>query len=145
MSKGRRVREEMEIQCDRVHEEDGVDPREFFRKGRYGRGKPNRKAAQLCSQVSETISLALTGDFADERLQGLSVLSVVPAPDSGQLVVTIQADLEEGSPELTELSDRLNVIAGWLRSEMAAAIARKRTPHLALRLVGRGALVEKES
>jgi ribosome-binding factor A len=145
MAKGRRVRDEIETQCGRIHEDDGIDPREFFRKSSSGRGKPNRKTAQLCSQVSETISLALTSDFADERLQGLRVVSVEPAADSGQLIVTVQADVAEGSIELSELSERLAVITGRIRSEMAAAITRKRAPRLTFRVLGVGARVETES
>ena len=54
-----------------------MDPREFARKGRSRKG--DRKVRQLCSQVAETLSLVLSGEFADELLQNLQIVSVHPA------------------------------------------------------------------
>ena len=53
--------------CAEIHEDDGVDPRAFFRAGRTGR-KAGRKTLQLCSQVQNALDYLLTGDSHDELL-----------------------------------------------------------------------------
>ena len=60
-------RKQMLPLCGEIHPEDGMDPREFARKGRPRKG--DRKVRQLCSQVADTIlTLAYfcaAGDFRD--------------------------------------------------------------------------------
>jgi ribosome-binding factor A len=110
--------------------EDGIDPRTLPRHpGRVS----NRKALQLCRQVEHALGLFL-GDCGDVVLRDLLVQSVVPAPDSSRLLVT----LSYSGPEAVELSDvltRLQGAHGLLRSEVAAAIHRRKTPDLTFRVV----------
>jgi ribosome-binding factor A len=63
-------------------------------------------------------------------LQNLLVAEVTPAPDASQLLVVLTP--APGSPPLTgEVVDAaLRAAAGWLRTEVAAAITRKRAPKL---------------
>lgn len=117
-----------------VHEDDGQDPRLFFRK----ETKPTqagRKAMQLCAQVADTLSLLFSGETSDEILQSLEVLDVAPAPNESQLLVTIA--LAAGAPALDEpqVHEALARASGWLRSEVAADITRKRAPRLSFRFV----------
>ncbi len=96
-----------------------------------GRGGENRKALQLCSQVADTLNYVFSGECDDELLRNLHVLSVVPAPNASQLLVTV-APVVPLQPEhnAAEINKRLAAAAGRLRSEVAAAITRKKTPRL---------------
>ncbi len=124
-------RKEMLSACDDVGPGDGTDPRYDFRspadKAR------NRKALQLCGQASEALNLALAS-CGDDVLRDLFIRSVVPAPNSGRLLVTV-----ERSPSSAEVGDaevlaRLQAAAGLLRREVAAAINRRRAPELTFRV-----------
>lgn len=135
MTLSKRTREQMLAHCGEIHDDDGVDPRDFF-KTKQTRDKANRKAIQLCSQVAETLGLVLTGDFDDELLHNLQVVSVDPAPDASQLAVSLRADVPGGRVDVQEVLDRLAMVAGRLRCEVATAISRKRAPRLVFHLVG---------
>ena len=121
--------------CESIGEEDGSDPKEFFRKpAPHTRG---RKVLQLCRQVAEALHWVLGADCKDEVLRSLEIVSVIPAPDSSRLLVTcaIQAIAENVDAETAFL--HLHNARGLLRSAMASAIHRKRTPELAFRVVER--------
>jgi ribosome-binding factor A len=124
---------EMSSLCGEIHPEDGMDPREFARKERPRKG--DRKVRQLCSQVAETLSLVLSGECGDELLQSLQVVSVDPAPDATQLVVTVHASLPGEAADSAEISARLAKVMGKLQCEVAAAITRKRSPKLLFRVL----------
>ena len=94
-----------------------------------------RKAKQLCRQVADTLDLVL-GDCHDERLQALHVISVVPAPNSSRLLVTVSTDLPGDEFDPQEILELLEQQTGRLRGEVAAAINRKRVPALAFLVVG---------
>ncbi len=98
--------------------------------------KDSRKAKQLCRQVAETLDLVLSGDSRDELLQSLHVLSVVPAPNSSRLLVTVSADLPLEDYDRRKILDRLDEQTGRLRAEIAASIHRKRVPSLVFHVVG---------
>lgn len=116
-----------------VRPDDGIDPRELARPERPRKGQ--RKARQLCAQVAETLSLVLGGECADELLQSIQILSVDPAPDASQLVVTVRTDLPAQQANPAEVLEHLNKVMGRLRSEVAGAITRKRAPKLVFRVV----------
>lgn len=98
--------------------------------------KESRKAKQLCRQVAETLDLVLSGDCRDELLQSLHVISVVPAPNSSRLLVTVSSDLSIEAFDRQEILGLLERQAGRLRSEVAASINRKRVPSLVFHVVG---------
>jgi len=100
--------------------------------------KEIRKAKQLCRQVAETLDLVLSGDCRDELLQSLHVISVVPAPNSSRLLVTVSADLpvEEFDRQEIFIVELLERQTGRLRAEVAASINRKRVPSLVFYVVG---------
>lgn len=112
-----------------LHSDDGQDPKEFFRKSKQVK-RTGRKALQLCSQVADTLSLVLSGECGDEVLQNLLVAEVTPAPDASQLLVLLTP--APGSQSLTneEVTIALRAASGRLRTEVAAAISRKRAPRL---------------
>lgn len=120
--------------CAEIHEDDGVDPHEFFKKYR-DRPRSDRKARQLCGQVAETLGQVLAGQ-ADDVLCGLIVAAVEPAPDASRLLVTVRAPLPVEGAGPDEVLGRLERASGRLRAEVAAAITRRRTPTLAFRLAG---------
>ena len=120
--------------CAEVDPDDGSDPRIFFRKD--GDRKPGRhKARQLSRQVSEILDGLLAGSTADPVLNGLKVEGVEPAPDAATLLVTLSRAIgaDPIPPEI--ILAHLNRAAGWLRSEVAQAITRKRAPMLVYQVV----------
>lgn len=129
-----RKREQMLALCRELHDDDGVDPRIYFRTARK-RNKENRKDQQLCRQVAETLGLVLAGEFDDPRLHNLQVVSVRPAPDASQLLVTLRSDLPPGSAVTEEILGSLDSASGHLRCAVATAITRKRTPRLSFQIV----------
>ncbi len=134
MSFDKRTREQLLALCGELHEDDGIDPRQYF-KTDTNYNKQNHKTRQLCHQVSNTLNLVLAGEFGDERLHGLLVVAVEPAPDASQLAVTLRTVEPCDSCEAIEVLNRIAVVNGRLRSAVAAAISRKRTPKLVFRLV----------
>lgn len=112
--------------CSEVGPEDGLDPR---LDGRPVRERvKNRKALQLCAQIADTLNEVLAGECGDDLLRELAVVSVHPAPDSSRLLVTLAAPAD--GPPVEALRQRLDHAAGKLRSDVAAAIHRKRVPLL---------------
>jgi ribosome-binding factor A len=134
MTLDKRTRDKMLAHCGEVNDDDGVDPREYFKTPR-SRKQEDRKARQLCAQVAQTLSLVLAGEFHDELLHNLQVVSVKPAPDATQLAVAVRADVPGTLVDPCEVLDRLNGVSGRLRTEVAAAITRKRAPKLVFQVI----------
>ena len=135
MALDKRTREQMLAHCGEIYEDDGIDPREFFKANRIHK-KEDRKAKQLCRQVAETLDQVLSGEISDDVLRGLRVSSVVPAPDASRLLVTLYADSDPEEFNRTEIEQRLAARHGQLRCEIAASITRKKTPTLAFNVIG---------
>ena len=133
MAKKKPSQKEMLSLCGEIHPEDGTDPREAARKGHSRKG--DRKARQLCSQVAQTLSQVLGGECGDDLLQSLLVVSVDPGRDAAQLVVTVRASLPGEVVDAREVSEHLAKVMGKLRSEVAAAITRRRAPTLVFRVL----------
>ena len=137
-------RREMRAVCGEIGTEDGVDPRELAKARLRKRLKRatgptaravDPKALRLGKQAAETLAAVLAGDSGDEVLRALRVASVAPAPDASRLLVTLtpMPPADQLAPAL--ILDRLTRASGWLRTELAAAITRKRAPTLAFQLV----------
>ncbi len=86
-----------------------------------------RKSRQLCRQAERALNLALADRNAGDDLGGLFVDGVTPAPDCGRLLVHVL--IPAGRPA-ADLMSALRREAPRLRSEVAAAITRKRAPEL---------------
>jgi ribosome-binding factor A len=127
--------------CAEPSEDDGFDPhhKPWLAAGpRHARpstrSRIDRKVLQLCHQVAETLEEVLA-ECGDALLQSLRVLDVEPAPDASRLLVTVATgDLPEGKRDLGRVQDHLARASGHLRSEVATAITRKRTPMLIYRV-----------
>ncbi len=90
----------------------------------------DRKTAQLCRQVANTLHYVLHGDGTNELLSSLSVVSVEPAPDSSRLMVVVSSDLELGNFGRAQILELLERQVARLRCEVAQSIHRRKTPQL---------------
>ncbi len=114
--------------CSERSVEDGRDPR--FDAKFPPRSPANRKALQLCRQVERALALALEGDL----LRDLIVQSVVPAPDSSRMLVTVVYH----GPAAVDTPTILAALSGAhasLRAEVAANIHRRKTPDFTFRVL----------
>ena len=134
MTLDKRTRRELLDYCGELHEDDAIDPREYFKEKR-NTGRQGRKSQQLCRQVAETLDMVLSGECRDERLQSLHVLSVDPAPDTLRLLVTVESDLPAEEFDHTAILAALAAETGYLRTEVAHSIHRKKAPTLVFNLV----------
>jgi ribosome-binding factor A len=119
--------------CGEIGPDDGIDPRTQSR--HESRKVPNRKALQLCGQVAQTLAHVLAWECGDERLQGLIVESVRPAPNSARLLVTIRFGDARPVISPAEVLAQLAQASGMLRSEVVAAIHRRKAPELTFRIL----------
>jgi ribosome-binding factor A len=122
--------------CDEIGPDDGADPRTFFRERTYKR--TNRKALQLCGQIARTLSSVLTYESSDDLLRCRWVESVEPSPDSTRVLVTVSVGIPSEGADPNEVLAHLYRSAGKMRTEIAAAIHRKRVPELVFRVIPRG-------
>jgi ribosome-binding factor A len=137
MALNRRQREQLRALCGELHEDDGVDPRDYFKPARQ-RDQEHRKSRQLCRQVQKTLDLVLTGDAGNDLLSNLKIVSVLPGRDSSRLLVTVSVDVPPEQFNRERIESQLSHIQGRLRSEVSAAITRKKTPVLTFQLLDPG-------
>ncbi len=126
MSRRRQKADEFQHLAGDISPEDGSDPKEFHAKPWNAPKQAGRKSQQLCEQVKN----ALLGAFAacgDPAVQAAMVVAVQPAPHSGRLRVLVGVPLDFERASVVEGVERA---AGFLRSEVAAAISRRHAPEL---------------
>jgi ribosome-binding factor A len=122
-----------ELLAAEVGPEDGTDPRRFHdRRGQHGK-PPGRKAHQLCGQVAHALLVILPG-LADEVLRDLTVVSVEPGPHSGRLLVTVAGPAPADATDRPAVGEHLLRAAGLIRTEVAAAVHRRKAPELVFRV-----------
>lgn len=126
-------RKVLESLCGEPGPDDGLDPREFFKPAKSRRN--SRKDFQLCRQVSETLNYVLSGECRDEILQRLCVCDVQPQPDATRLLVTVCPVINDVDFDPVLAIERLQHSIGWLRSEIARSISRRKVPELAFHVV----------
>jgi len=121
--------------CSDIGPQDGIDPRLDRPEDNPAAG--DRKQQQLCGQVARTLASLFAGECGDDVLRDLLVESVVPAPSSARLLVTVilAPTAPAVSPDM--IAERLDRARGLLRSEVAAAVVRRRAPDLVFRVVQR--------
>jgi ribosome-binding factor A len=144
MTFNKRQREQMRALCEELREDDGIDPRIFFKPAR-NQDKVHRKAKQLCRQVQKTLDLVLSGEIRDEALSGLKIVSIIPGADSSQLLVTVIADVPAAELDRADIERRLATVEGQLRSAVAQAITRKKTPLLVFQILGSDEVQTREN
>lgn len=132
MSKRRRHSKPQDF-CGQLGPDDAVDPRRFF--DRRSRGRGDRKARQLCRQVSQTLNYVLSGECDDDTLRSLYVESVEPAPDASRLLVTVSSLDKDDETPVDVVLTKLAAVTGKLRSEVATSISRRKTPELIFNVV----------
>ncbi len=118
--------------CSEPGPGDGQDPRDDARPPQPGR-VANRKALQLCSQVRRVLTDVLS-DGGDDVLRDLRIESVIPAPNSTRLIVAVALTTLAGAVSPADVLARLEQAHSRLRSEVAVAIHRRRTPDLLYRV-----------
>lgn len=126
--KRRPSRKILESLCGQPGPEDGLDPREFFKPAKSRRN--SRKDWQICRQVSETLNYVLSGECRDEVLQRLSVCDVKPQPDATRLLVTVCPVIRGDDVDPLLVMEHLQRSVGWMRSELARSISRRKVPDL---------------
>jgi ribosome-binding factor A len=130
----RRPRRDLSGLAAQFGPEDGQDPKEFHHKPWVGPRQAGRKARQLCGQVKDAL-LTVLAACGDEVLQGLSVMSVEPAPHSGRLRVLTARDPGAGFSRAVAENHLLRA-AGMLRAQVAAAVHRRYAPELVFEVIG---------
>jgi ribosome-binding factor A len=125
----------MRSACSDLGPGDGLDPR-LDNKEAPPKVR-NRKALQLCAQVAETLSFVLAGECDDDLLRELRVESVVPAPTSARMLVTLSIAGLGTEISREKVTQRLESVRGQLRSEVATAISRRKVPDLLFNLIRR--------
>lgn len=91
-----------------------------------------RKTQQLCRQVERRLSLVFAGELEDPILEGLVICSVTAVAGPSLLKVEVEVpETPDGvHRDAALVLERLAVATQWLRSEIAGAINRKRTPQI---------------
>jgi ribosome-binding factor A len=113
--------------------------RRHVRTSRAATPRPDRKTLQLCSQVARELQFILMGECDDDLLRELQVESVLPAPNSSRLLVSVSSAAIDDPAEMAEMLHRLHQQMGFLRSEVAMSINRRKAPELMFRVVKPGA------
>src|SRR5262249_18212994 len=131
MSRRRRKADELNHLAAELGGEDGGDPKEFHAKPWDAPKQAGRTGQQVGGQVKDALHGAL-GGCADAVLRGLTVVGVEPAPHTGRLRVLVTA--EAGTRAAAETA--VLRAAGFLRSEVAAAISRRYAPELVFEVIG---------
>lgn len=120
--------------CGEIHEDDGVDPREYFKPDRSEK-KEDHKAKQLCRQVAETIDQVLAGETNDELLRA-SRGGRGAGTDASRVLVTLHADCQPAEFDREAIEAALAQRQGQLRCAVAAAITRRKAPSLLFSVLG---------
>lgn len=132
MPKKRPLRSNIKKFTGAIGPEDGIDPRDLARSGRKPSAR-GRKTLQLCNQIFETLEQVFA-EQQNELLQGLHVVSVVPAPDDTNVLVTVSPGPGISLEEAASLIDHLQAAGKDLRQEVAAAITRRKVPAISWRI-----------
>jgi ribosome-binding factor A len=92
-------------------------------------GAGDRKTRQLCKQVERIVSLLFAGEVSDSHLSQLSVATVEPMAGASRLMVVVVSGTRDPQ-KLLEIRERLERARGFIRSEVAQEIHRKKAPEL---------------
>ena len=95
--------------------------------------KIDRKAVQLCSQIRYTLEYAINSALKGEY--GLTVLEVIPAPNTSHLLVFVQSFDFLTFEQCKLLESELKSQTAALRIAISESIHRKKTPSLSFQLI----------
>ena len=129
-----RKRAEARSLCADLHPDDGP-PKSRRKESRDESSDDDRKTMQLCAQVQRALYgvIPLPGS---SLFEGLVVEAVEPDPDASRLRVVISVSPSCPKP-ITSVHKRLTDMVGFIRSEVASQIHRKRVPILTFQLIPR--------
>lgn len=120
-----------------LHDDDGIDPRkDRSRNGHRSEGF-DRKMLQLCKEAARALEATLACDCRDPILNDVDIVSVTPG-GSNQLSVAVAYAGEDAGVDAEEVLARLSGVAGFLRSEVARAVNRRRVPELRFIVLPKG-------
>jgi ribosome-binding factor A len=88
--------------------------------------KRRHKDQQVCRQVFDALSLALT-EIDDPVIDELALVSVTPAPTAARVLITFSAS---ATVDLDDALARMKALLPGLRAEVAAEVHRARVPEL---------------
>ncbi len=114
--------------------DDGVDPRYDVRETSVSRGKLDRKAAQLCTQIRRALEYIVPESLADSEWDVL-VVDVQPAPNTGNLLVLLQPLEILDEDRQRQLEFAIFERSGSIRTAIAGVIQRRKVPTLTFRVV----------
>lgn len=135
MKNQRRRSSNIHDHCQSLYEDDGVDPRRYFRsKGFDEAGNKNRR---FCGHIAKTLNVILASS-GNPVLAGLFVVDVLPAPNLRRLEVVVDATQVEAGLTGETIKIELHGGSHYLRSEVGRAIMRKYVPELFFRLASPG-------
>jgi ribosome-binding factor A len=120
MTTDRRLIARMRELCGDVGPDDGIDPRRLKKSPR------NTNNPRLAGQIARAVRRALASSD-DPLLLSLWVVQAVPDPDASRYRIELTA-LDDLDPHLA--LERLHGARGWVRSEVARIVNRRRTPDL---------------
>lgn len=130
MTISKKIREQMLKLCGSICADDGQDPRDFHETRIDSRKNDEYRHQRLCQQVARTLALVLP-ESVEEPIRHLKIDSVVRGRNTSVLRVKVVMPKWADHDQQISLLESLKSQEGWLRSEVAAAITRKRVPRLA--------------
>lgn len=142
MVTSKKLREQLLELCGSLGEEDTLSPREFHQKKKYKK-RLGHKNLQLCEQVARTLMLVLP-ESKEEPIRDLVVERIRLGKNAGGLRVELQqpdfqqTEFQQLSQDVVGTRELLALLRdqeGWLRSELANAITRKKVPRLTFEFV----------
>ena len=92
--------------------------------------RPEASVRRICGQVARVLSYALGRLCGAEVLSHVGIDSVTPAPDAGRLRVALRPLPGAEALAPPAILARLAAAEGFLRTEVASPIRRKRAPDL---------------
>ncbi len=107
-------------------EEDGADPRDFFRKSSRS-NQVHRKQDQLCEQIREALYWILGEEVGDDSLALYQVISITPISGDNRVQVILGIPKDE-KPE--EALAKLRTSYKTIRAKVAESINRRKVPDL---------------
>ena|SRR5688572_829453 len=135
MTTRKRSEDVLRALCGQVFEDDGVNPRRE-RDGGDGESRraAGRKDLALCKQVMRALNDALQAEASDALLRELAVLNVAPDPDASRVRVYVEPSAVAARAGASAVLEALGRAGGFLRTQVAQAITRKRVPTLVFTL-----------
>ena len=114
--------------CAELDSEDGIDQRYLIRS--QDKKTKQHKNRQLCKQATRILSLVLSGELGDKKLQDLEIVDVLMSEDRQFLNILIKNNVSHPETNENLILGRLHAIQGYLRFELAQSVKRKRIPML---------------